>query len=547
VHSVQDTPQSVARTRPGILARVAILAALFFAEKTFLNTYVDFERAQAAHGLGAAVREAQHWGFRFLVALTAFVTLITYVRGGTEILKLDRDFRAARIRYLWLLAHFAFGSVLPSLSFLLYRNDATSLPLSVIVALWVTIALIACAFAILALAPLALWRGAARAIGSGWIYAGVAAVAATSAMQKSQLLWAYTATLTFDLVKFILTPIAPSMSADGITHVLRSDRFAIEITWVCSGLEGMGLVLAFTASWLIYFRREYVFPRALVIIPIGLVLMFALNVLRIAALFLIGNAGYPDVAIYGFHSQAGWISFILVACGLVFFSRRSQWLSRSAVAATDAIETYNPTAAYLIPLLAILAAGVISHAISGSFEIFYPLRFVAALGALYYYRDTILEFDWRFTWRGLTIGVLVFFLWLISAHALSASTSMPWQLQSLGPLGRSIWIAVRALASITTVPIAEEIAYRGYLMRRLVTSDFESVSYRSIPFSAVVISAIVFGLAHGAFWLPGTLAGIAYGLLLRQTGRIGEAVVAHAVSNALIVICVLAADMWQLW
>ncbi len=525
-----------------------ILASLFFAEKIFLITYVDFDPIKNAPGLGAVVvTEAQHWGFRFLVALSAFVVLLTYVRGGTEILALDRDFRASRIRYLWLLTHFALASLLPSLSDLLYRNDATSLPFSLLVVLWLTIALIACAFAILALAPLPLWRRAARAIGSVWIYAGLAAIAAAIAMQVSQLLWTHTATLTFDLVKFVLTPITPSMSVDGIKHVLSSDRFAVEIADTCSGLEGMGLVLAFASCWLIYFRREYLFPRALVIIPIGLVLMFALNVLRIAALFLIGNAGYPDVAAYGFHSQAGWISFISVACGLVFFSRRSPWLSRSPAAATEAAETYNPTAAYLIPLLAILAAGVLSHALSGSFEIFYPLRFVAALGALYYYRDIILEFDWRFSWRGPAIGALVFVLWLIAAHALIPTASMPWQLQSLGPSGRSVWMTVRALASITTVPIAEEIAYRGYLMRRLVNSDFESVSYRSVPLSAVLISGIVFGLAHGALWLAGILAGIAYGLLLRQTGRLGEAVVAHAVSNALIVICVLAANMWQLW
>jgi exosortase E/protease (VPEID-CTERM system) len=531
-----------------MLGRFAILASLFLAEKIFLITYIDFDRTQNAHGLGAeVVREAQHWGFRLLVAFAAFVVLLTYVRGGTELFELDRDFRSARIRYRWLLAHFALASLLPSLSYRLYHNEATSLPFAPPVVLWLTIALVACAFAILALAPWGLWRRAARAIGSVWIYAGLAAIAAGVAMQIRQPLWEHTATLTFNLVKFVLTPITPSMSVDGTTHVLSSDRFAVEIGNPCSGLEGMGLVLAFSSSWLIYFRREYIFPRALIIVPIGLVLIFALNVLRIAALFLIGNAGYPDVAAYGFHSQAGWISFILVACGLVFFSRRSEWLSRSAVNVTAAVDTYNPTAAYLMPLLAILAAGVLSHALSGSFEIFYPLRFVAALGALYYYRNDILEFDWCFSWRGPAIGAFVFVVWLTAAHALSPIATMPLQLHSLGPLGRSIWIAVRAVAAITTVPIAEEIAYRGYLMRRLVSSDFDSVSYRSVPMSAVLISAIVFGLAHGAFWLPGTLAGIAYGLLLRQTRRIGEAVVAHAVSNALIVICVLAADMWQLW
>jgi exosortase/archaeosortase family protein len=109
--------------------------------------------------------------------------------------------------------------------------------------------------------------------------------------------------------------------------VLSTDRFAVEVSEICSGLEGMGLMLAFTAAWLVYFRREYIFPRALVLIPIGLVTIFALNILRIAALMLIGYAGYPGVAQYGFHSQAGWIAFNTVACVLVFFSRRNTWLN----------------------------------------------------------------------------------------------------------------------------------------------------------------------------------------------------------------------------
>ena len=42
----------------------------------------------------------------------------------------------------------------------------------------------------------------------------------------------------------------------------------------------------------------------------------------------------------------------------------------------------NPTAAYLIPLLMILGAGMISGALSGKFEWLYPLRFFAAAGGL---------------------------------------------------------------------------------------------------------------------------------------------------------------------
>jgi len=87
---------------------------------------------------------------------------------------------------------------------------------------------------------------------------------------------------------------------------------------------------------------------------------------------LIGDGGFPDVAVYGFHSQAGWVAFIAVACGLVLLSRRSVWLNRAAVHSSPSPAMHNPTAAYLMPLLAILAAGSFARAISGGFEFFYP-------------------------------------------------------------------------------------------------------------------------------------------------------------------------------
>jgi hypothetical protein len=96
-------------------------------------------------------------------------------------------------------------------------------------------------------------------------------------------------------------------------------------------------------------------------------------------LFFIGDAGFPDTATFGFHSQAGWIAFIAVAGGLVVLSRRSAWFSRVATARESQAD--NPTAVYLMPLLAILAAGMLSGALSGRFEYLYPLRLLASANA----------------------------------------------------------------------------------------------------------------------------------------------------------------------
>jgi len=301
----------------------------------------------------------------------------------------------------------------------------------------------------------------------------------------------------------MLTPILPTLSADPATLVLGTKIFAVQIADVCSGLEGVGLILAFSGAWLFYFRSEYIFPRALLLVPAGIVSIFFLNVLRIAALILIGDRGFPDVAIYGFHSQAGWVAFIAVACGLVLLSRRSAWLNRTAAHSGVSPAMHNPTAAYLMPLLAILAAGTVARAISSGFEFFYPLRLIAGLWMLVRYRRKLSILDWRWSWRGPAVGALVFLAWIIGAHFLLPESAMPEKLGTVPAAVRGFWIVSRIAGSVLIVPIAEELAYRGYLMRRLAASDFESVPFHSVRWPALAVTAIVFGLAHGALWLPG--------------------------------------------
>jgi exosortase E/protease (VPEID-CTERM system) len=538
---------SSSKFRPGLPVRLAILIAAFLLEKLFLNEFVDFEGAQAAQGFGAIVRVAQHWGFRFAVALGAAVALFAYVRAGPNLKAAAEAVRTAPLRVGWILAHLLCIALLAPLSYSLYRYTATDLSFALVVGIWIVVGAAGALAAVLAMAPGPLWLSVARALGPIWWYAALAALLGTAAMQSAQMLWAPTAALTFDMVARILTPLVPSLTADPATLVIRTDRFAIQVAEICSGLEGMGLMLAFCVAWLTYFRREYYFPRALLLIPLGILVMFALNVVRISALLLIGHAGYPDVAIYGFHSQAGWIAFNAAAGGLVFFSRRSTWLNRSASLSTAPAATDNPTAAYLMPLLAILAVGMVSHAMSGGFETFYPLRLIAGLIALGIYGRRLAALDWRWSWRGPLIGAMVFLLWMIAAHFLMTAAPMPSGLIALSPAARGLWIASRLTASILTVPIAEELAYRGYLMRRIGHKDFEEVPFQRVRWPALCVSAIVFGSAHGALWLPGIAAGLAFGFVIVRRGRIGEGFIAHATANALIAAAVLGWDQWQLW
>jgi exosortase E/protease (VPEID-CTERM system) len=544
---VNDAAAPAREFRLGLPARVAILAAAFLAEKIFLNRFVDFDSAQAARGLGGVLRVAQHWGLRFFVALTAAVVLFAYVHGGEGLRAAQAAVRAAPMRFGWIVAHLLLIAVLAPLSFVLYRYTPNDLVLAGVIALWLLVGCAAVVAALWAMGPGRLWWHAVRALGRIWWYAAIAALLGTAAMQSAQSLWDPTAALTFDLVRRLLTPILPTLTADAARRVLSTGRFAVQIADVCSGLEGGGLMLAFSSAWLIYFRREYIFPRALLLIPASIAAIFALNVLRIAALMLIGDAGFPDVAVYGFHSQAGWIAFNAVACALVLVSRRSAWLNRTIGRVDASPATHNPTAAYLMPLLAILAAGAVTRALASNFEFLYPLRVAAGLWMLMHYRRTLAALDWSWSWRGPTCGVLVFLLWIGSAHLLLHAAGIPEKLAALPPALRGLWIVSRLAGGVLIVPIAEELAYRGYLMRRLQKADFDALPFQAVRWLALAATAVLFGLVHGALWLPGIAAGVVFGLLVVRRGQIGEAVVAHSTSNALIAASVLGWGQWQLW
>ena len=95
-------------------------------------------------------------------------------------------------------------------------------------------------------------------------------------------------------------------------------------------------------------------------------------------------------------------------------------------------------------------------------------------------------------------------------------------------------------------PIVEELAFRGFLLRRLIASDFTKVPYDKWHWPAVLISSLAFAAAHQQ-WIGGFAAGVLYAYAQKRRGLLSDAIVAHAVTNALIAIQVLFAGHWSLW
>lgn len=527
------------------MARAALIGTVLSIEKFLLNFFVDFDAAQAATGLGAWVRNAQHWGFRFAVTLGVSLALFGWIRGDASLRQLNAEVRALPVRISWLLLHVALVVPLAPLSYLLYGSHALQVPFPALVSLWSGFALAAIVAACLAFAPWQAWRAACRALGMVWAYALGAALFAASAMEWTQRLWGPTAFMTFKLVRWLLAPVLPLLRSEP-NLILSTPNFAIQVTDICSGLEGVSLMLGFCAAWLLYCRREFIFPRALLLIPAGLILIFGLNVLRIAALMLIGDAGFTDVAVYGFHSQAGWIAFNCAACGVAVVSRHSDWLQHPT-ARRSTLREVNPAAAYLLPFMVLLGGRMLVLAASGPSGPWYLLPALAGALVLWHYRRRFAMLAWGFSWRGVVAGVGMFVLWMWAAHWLRPVSTTQSAADAVAQAWIRPWVLARLCASVLIVPVAEELAYRGFLLRRLVAQDFTAVRFETVGVWPLLASAAVFGAAHGPMWPPAVVAGIMYGLLVIRTGRIGEAVCAHATTNALIAAAILFGDHWELW
>ncbi len=538
----------------GLFPRLLVLTILFAIELLLISVWLD---DAALISRGGFLGFAGHWGawtVRGIVGFAAIFFTFAYLKSKTALNEISNQVKPVPVNLRLLAGHAVAMAVFGSASWVLYGNHVGGSSTSLVTLLWLLGGICGIVLGAFAFMPRVLWARIVHDTGHLWAYTLLAVVFACVAGGYSRVLWLPSSRLTYALVKSLLSLFVSGIIANPVTMHLGTARFAVEIAPECSGYEGAGLILAFGAVWLWFFRDECRFPRALILIPAGVVIMYLLNAVRITGLILIGDAGATRVALGGFHSQAGWIAFNAVALGFSLAARRLPWLTTTGHTGTTVAEPSkdsadNPAATYLLPFLSILAVGMVTAAASGDFQWLYPLRFLAAAGALWFLRKRYSAVDWSFGWFGPAMGAVAFAIWIGMDAFLNTKThdALPDALAGTTPAIRTAWIVFRVLAAVITVPIAEELAFRGFLIRRFLSVDIEALSPRSFTWLGLGITSIAFGILHGNLWFAGILAGLLYAWALLRRGRIGEAIVAHATTNALLAAYVLLFHKWHLW
>jgi hypothetical protein len=396
---------------------------------------------------------------------------------------------------------------------------------------------------LLALAPLGPWRQLAGDLGNfGWLVLTVALFAPEITSLGRAIWWIAPLTeATFQAVTAVLnlTGVAAKSVPDG--YILHNGEFAIAVGYQCSGVEGFGLITLFTLAYFYAFAADLRFPNVWLLLPVGLVLSWALNVVRIAALFAIGAGGAPELAINGFHSHAGWLMFTILALSILAVSRRVPWFrAERRVPSQRPALLDDPAAARLLPFALFMLASLLVSTFAEVPGLHYWLKALAMALGLALFLPFLRAQDWIVRPLPVIAGAAIGLIWLATAGgAGEAEAALEARLAALPPALLVLWITVRLAGTVLLVPLVEELFFRGYMLDRMAGAGPQ---WR-LP--ALALSSAAFAAFHDR-WLLAGLAGLAYGLIYLGGHRLAGAVQAHVTSNLVIAAAALISGSWWL-
>jgi uncharacterized protein len=193
----------------------------------------------------------------------------------------------------------------------------------------------------------------------------------------------------------------------------------------------------------------------------------------------------------------------------------------------------------------------------------YPIKIVVVLGALLYgwsQYDELRDKLYASLCEGVLtigVGVVVYLAWVRMdwswATLGQGAGYNPWQ---AGASAGALLAAVRLFGAAVVVPMMEELFWRSFLLRFVislfsaektnVTPEFTSIPLGTFTPISFVVTVVLFGSEH-TLWLAGMMAGALYNLLLYKTRRLWPCILAHGVTNLLLGVHVLVTQEWQWW
>ena len=197
-----------------------------------------------------------------------------------------------------------------------------------------------------------------------------------------------------------------------------------------------------------------------------------------------------------------------------FFAVRP--VPRSAADGPDRTSGAQSSLEFLAPFMALMAASILASAFAPHDQWLYAVKVAAIGAALWWFRGAYLPLISGASLSSVVIGLAVGVVWIATDPSKGLEPPLGTWLASLPVWLAAIWLSLRAFGSIALVPVAEELAFRGYLSRVLISTEFEDVGFGEFRWLAFIGSSVAFGLMHQR-WVAACLAGAVYALLMYRT------------------------------
>ncbi len=190
---------------------------------------------------------------------------------------------------------------------------------------------------------------------------------------------------------------------------------------------------------------------------------------------------------------------------------------------------------------------------------FYAVKMLIGIALIAWMWSQVQEMRWRMSWEACCVGLACFLLWVgldgviprLGALLGDTAEEKPWQWNPFEfftdhPALAWTFVGIRIIGSTLIVPPLEEVFYRSAVYRYWVAPNIESVPLNRFDFKAFFATSILFGVVHQE-WLAGIFCGAAFQWLVLRKGHLGDAMTAHAITNALLGLYVVWTDSWQFW
>lgn len=218
---------------------------------------------------------------------------------------------------------------------------------------------------------------------------------------------------------------------------------------------------------------------------------------------------------------------------------------------------------YIVPFVAYLLGTLFASRFEGEqYAVAYSVVafIVAVVIGFLLAKDQVFKVHWKVHW-GILVGLVGIALWIFlcgldlerKIASLLPEFLQPESRVAFNPFDElaNQWAFIAFLTSrlvgiAILVPIAEELFWRGFLLRWLIDPEYDKVPLGEFTLSSCAIVTLMFTLAHPE-WFAAAVYGLLINGLLYWKKDLWLCIVAHGVSNLTLAIYVMATGTWELW